>query len=76
MEIINILGIVNIIDFSSNKLWGEIPDEITNLLTLGALNLSGNELTGKIPKNIGRLQQLEALVEPSFGVQFLQAWLL
>ncbi|KAL7197093.1 hypothetical protein ACSBR1_037002 [Camellia fascicularis] len=61
MKIINILGIVNIIDFSSNKLWGEIPDEITNLSSLGALNLSRNQLTGKIPENIGRLQQLEAL---------------
>ncbi|KAL7178822.1 hypothetical protein ACSBR1_042220 [Camellia fascicularis] len=61
MKIINILGIVNIIDFSSNKLWGEIPVEITNLSSLGALNLSRNELTGKIPENIGRLQQLEAL---------------
>ncbi|THG01990.1 receptor-like protein EIX2 [Camellia sinensis] len=61
MKIINILSIVNIIDFSSNKLWGEIPDELTNLSSLGALNLSRNELTGKIPENIGRLQQLEAL---------------
>ncbi|KAL7197085.1 hypothetical protein ACSBR1_036994 [Camellia fascicularis] len=61
MKIINILSIVNIIDFSSNKLWAEIPDELTNLSSLGALNLSRNELTGKIPENIGRLQQLEAL---------------
>lgn len=55
------LDIVNVIDLSSNNLWGEIPTEITNFSTLGTLNLSRNQLTGPIPEKIGRLQLLETL---------------
>ncbi|XP_028112618.1 receptor-like protein 46 [Camellia sinensis] len=44
-----------------NNLQGEIPELITNLSTLGTLNLSHNQLTGKIPEKIGSLQQLETL---------------
>nr|TKS17396.1 hypothetical protein D5086_0000014800 [Populus alba] len=40
---------------------GEIPEEITGLLLLLALNLSGNNLTGEIPLKIGQLKQLESL---------------
>ena len=57
----SILPIVNLIDLSSNKLWGEIPQEITNLSTLGTLNLSQNQLIGKIPQKIGDMQGLETL---------------
>ena len=59
MEFERLLPIVNLIDLYSNNLWGEIPDGITNLSTLGTLNLSQNQLTGKIPENIGAMQGLE-----------------
>ncbi|KAJ6874758.1 hypothetical protein NC652_034458 [Populus alba x Populus x berolinensis] len=55
------LGLLRIIDFSGNKLQGEIPEEITGLLLLLALNLSGNNLTGEIPQKIGQLNKLESL---------------
>ncbi|RVW99334.1 LRR receptor-like serine/threonine-protein kinase GSO1 [Vitis vinifera] len=61
MEFDSILRIVNLIDLSSNNIWGEIPKEITNLSTLGTLNLSRNQLTGKIPEKIGAMQGLETL---------------
>ncbi|KAM7507529.1 hypothetical protein LguiA_017982 [Lonicera macranthoides] len=52
---------VNIIDLSSNKLIGKIPEEMTNMSTLGTLNLSRNQLTGPIPEKIEGLQRLETL---------------
>ncbi|XP_071702705.1 receptor-like protein EIX2 [Rutidosis leptorrhynchoides] len=55
------LGLVVSLDLSSNRLTGEIPGEITSLLSLVALNLSRNVLTGQIPKDIGRLRQLDFL---------------
>ncbi|KAK2972457.1 hypothetical protein RJ640_003883, partial [Escallonia rubra] len=55
------LDLVNIIDFSSNNLTGEIPEEITSLSTLGALNLSHNQLKGWIPHKVGGLHLLETL---------------
>ncbi|KAK2980044.1 hypothetical protein RJ640_002228 [Escallonia rubra] len=55
------LNLVNIIDFSSNNLTGEIPEEITSLSTLGALNLSHNQLKGWIPQKVGGLHLLETL---------------
>ncbi|XP_034690360.1 receptor-like protein EIX2 [Vitis riparia] len=61
MEFESILPIVNLMDLSSNNIWGEIPKEITNLSTLGTLNLSRNQLTGKIPEKIGAMQGLETL---------------
>ncbi|KAJ4832470.1 hypothetical protein Tsubulata_000008 [Turnera subulata] len=57
----SILGLLRIIDISGNKLIGEIPEEMTGLLELVALNLSRNNLAGEIPAKIGQLQQLEAL---------------
>ncbi|XP_068319506.1 receptor-like protein EIX2 [Pyrus communis] len=55
------LGLVKIIDLSSNNLEGEIPEEISSLILLGTLNLSMNQLTGKIPSKIGNLHWLETL---------------
>ncbi|CAK9135770.1 unnamed protein product [Ilex paraguariensis] len=55
------LNLVHIIDLSSNKLRGDIPEEITHLSTLGTLNLSRNRLTGEIPEKIDGLKKLETL---------------
>ncbi|KAK2989948.1 LOW QUALITY PROTEIN: hypothetical protein RJ640_019346 [Escallonia rubra] len=55
------LDLVNIIDFLSNNLMGEILEEITSLSTLGALNLSHNQLKGCIPHKVGGLHLLETL---------------
>ncbi|XP_050212885.1 receptor-like protein EIX2 isoform X4 [Mercurialis annua] len=56
-----VLTMVTNLDFSSNKLSGEIPEEITALVELIGLNLSGNYLTGEIPKNTGNMQKLESV---------------
>ncbi|KAM5587025.1 receptor-like protein EIX2 [Rosa sericea] len=53
--------LLTIIDFSSNDLEGEIPEEIGTLVGLGTLNLSMNQLTGNIPSKIGNLHLLETL---------------
>ncbi|ESW23416.1 hypothetical protein PHAVU_004G044900 [Phaseolus vulgaris] len=49
------------IDISDNHLTGEIPQSITSLVGLIALNLSRNNLTGFIPDSFGRLVNLESL---------------
>ncbi|WMV31052.1 hypothetical protein MTR67_024437 [Solanum verrucosum] len=55
------LGLLKIIDFSSNKLVGRVPDEITQLDGLLSLNLSRNNLTGHIVQGIGMMEMLESL---------------
>ncbi|XVE58436.1 hypothetical protein DITRI_Ditri04bG0169500 [Diplodiscus trichospermus] len=55
------LGLLLVIDLSSNELSGEIPGAITSLSGLVASNLSRNILTGAIPQKIGQLRQLEEL---------------
>jgi hypothetical protein len=50
-----------IIDLSCNKLTGEIPKEIGNLIGLVSLNLSRNNLSGEIPSQIGNLVSLDVL---------------
>ncbi|KAJ9176207.1 hypothetical protein P3X46_011546 [Hevea brasiliensis] len=61
VEHMRTLGIVNVIDLSSNNLGGEIPEQMGNLVYLGSLNLSSNQLSGKIPKKIEELRRLETL---------------
>ncbi|XP_018719305.2 LOW QUALITY PROTEIN: receptor-like protein EIX2 [Eucalyptus grandis] len=56
-----ILYLVNSLDLSDNRLSGEIPEAITNLVRLWTLNLSMNHLTGRIPIDIGKLEGLETL---------------
>ncbi|GMN21062.1 hypothetical protein TIFTF001_040016 [Ficus carica] len=56
-----ILGLLRIIDLSSNRLTGDIPDELANLVQLRQLNLSRNNLSGAIPKKIGNLNSGEFL---------------
>ncbi|KAG6642831.1 hypothetical protein CIPAW_09G168000 [Carya illinoinensis] len=55
------LGLVKVIDLSNNKLHGEIPEGITNLTELIALNLSRNNLSGLITPKIGLLRNLQFL---------------
>ncbi|GAY46554.1 hypothetical protein CUMW_097960 [Citrus unshiu] len=57
----SILGLIKIIDLSSNKLGGKVPEEIMDLVGLVALNLSNNNLTGQITPRIGQLKSLDFL---------------
>ncbi|KAJ9678532.1 hypothetical protein PVL29_020655 [Vitis rotundifolia] len=57
----NTLGLVKSIDLSSNKLTGEIPKEVTDLLELVSLNFSRNSLIGSIPTTIGQLKSSDVL---------------
>ncbi|PWA91846.1 Leucine-rich repeat-containing protein [Artemisia annua] len=52
------LGLLKVIDLSSNNLTGEIPNEVTNLHGLLVLDLSNNSLVGEIPRDIGQMTQL------------------
>ncbi|XP_019167430.1 PREDICTED: receptor like protein 30-like [Ipomoea nil] len=55
------LKFMKLIDLSSNKLVGEIPNELTDLHMLNSLNLSRNKLTGSIPNKIGEMRSLESV---------------
>ncbi|KAL3508403.1 hypothetical protein ACH5RR_027804 [Cinchona calisaya] len=60
-EYSNTLGLVKMLDLSSNFLHGEIPVEITSLNGLVGLNLSRNNFTGSIPQNLGKMPSLNFL---------------
>uniref|UniRef100_A0A7N2MJA8 Leucine-rich repeat-containing N-terminal plant-type domain-containing protein n=1 Tax=Quercus lobata TaxID=97700 RepID=A0A7N2MJA8_QUELO len=57
----NNLGLLKIINLSSNKLSGKLPSKISGLLEFVVLNVSRNNLIGEIPHMIGQLKQLESL---------------
>ncbi|KAL3535489.1 hypothetical protein ACH5RR_003950 [Cinchona calisaya] len=57
----NTLGLLKVIDLSSNNLTGAIPLEITSLFGLLVLNLSRNNLSGYIPPSIGQFSALNVL---------------
>ncbi|XP_062002952.1 receptor-like protein 19 [Rosa rugosa] len=61
LDVVKILTIFTLIDYSYNKFNGSIPEEIGELKSLYALNLSGNAFTGKIPSSFGKMRQLESL---------------
>ncbi|XP_024187612.1 receptor-like protein 7 isoform X3 [Rosa chinensis] len=61
LDVVKILTIFTLIDYSSNKFNGSIPEEIGELKSLYVLNLSGNAFTGKIPSSFGKMRQLESL---------------
>ncbi|XP_070670459.1 receptor-like protein EIX1 isoform X2 [Malus domestica] len=56
-----VLRLVTSLDLSRNMLFGEIPEELTNLTSLQTLNLSDNLLAGRIPSKIGDMGALETL---------------
>ncbi|XP_047331851.1 receptor-like protein 9DC3 [Impatiens glandulifera] len=56
-----ILQFRTIIDLSSNKFEGAIPDVVGKLVGLTMLNISNNRLSGHIPVKLGNLVQLEQL---------------
>ncbi|PRQ44343.1 putative leucine-rich repeat domain, L domain-containing protein [Rosa chinensis] len=61
LDLIKILTIFTLIDFSSNNFSGSIPKEIGELKALYALNLSGNAFTGEIPSSFGNMSSIESL---------------
>ncbi|KAJ4907251.1 receptor like protein 24 [Raphanus sativus] len=61
MEQERILTFYAAIDFSGNKLEGQIPESMGHLKALIALNLSNNAFTGRIPLSLANLTELESL---------------
>ena len=57
MKIYRFTGL-EILEFSYNKLTGEIPENIWNLEKLSDLRLKKNQITGEISKSIGKLTNL------------------
>nr|XP_034601142.1 putative receptor like protein 25 [Setaria viridis] len=56
-----ILTTLTAIDFSNNRLEGDIPKSIGRLVSLRMLNMSHNAFTGKIPAQLGGMTDLESL---------------
>ncbi|GMH14463.1 hypothetical protein Nepgr_016304 [Nepenthes gracilis] len=56
-----ILTVITTIDVSNNKLEGEIPQAIGDLVSLRWLNLAHNNFTGRIPPSLVSLSELESL---------------
>ncbi|RHN58917.1 putative leucine-rich repeat domain, L domain-containing protein [Medicago truncatula] len=61
MELVKILTIYTVIDFSSNSFEGPIPMVVMDFKALYVLNFSNNGLYGEIPSTVGNLKQLESL---------------
>ncbi|KAF3582759.1 hypothetical protein DY000_02035079 [Brassica cretica] len=61
MEQEMILNSYATIDFSGNRIEGQIPESIGLLKALFSLNLSNNAFTGHIPLSISNLRELESL---------------
>ncbi|KAL1555495.1 receptor-like protein EIX1 [Salvia divinorum] len=55
------LNLLKLIDFSSNRLIGNIPKSFSYMKGLKSLNLSRNSLTGYIIPDIGKLEMLDSL---------------
>ncbi|GMN62195.1 hypothetical protein TIFTF001_031273 [Ficus carica] len=61
MEYGKILEFFTVIDLSSNRFHGDIPECVGNLRGLQLLNLSNNMLDGSIPSSLSNITQLESL---------------
>ncbi|XP_078178179.1 receptor-like protein 7 [Carex rostrata] len=57
----NLTNLMILIDLSTNRFTGDIPDTIGELKGIKALNLSHNGFTGSIPNRLARLTQIESL---------------
>ncbi|KAG5060349.1 hypothetical protein JHK87_001378 [Glycine soja] len=44
-----------------NYMFGEVPEELGNLVSLEELVIYSNNLTGRIPSSIGKLKQLRVI---------------
>ncbi|KAH6788672.1 hypothetical protein C2S51_003678 [Perilla frutescens var. frutescens] len=55
------LALLKLIDLSSNRLVGSIPESFSSMRELISLNLSRNNLTGNIITDIGEMEMLECL---------------
>ncbi|XP_021828964.1 receptor-like protein 12 [Prunus avium] len=61
MNLVKILSIFTLIDFSCNNFSGPIPKEMGEFKSLRVLNLSKNAFTGEIPSSFGNMSTLECL---------------
>ncbi|EXB79426.1 Receptor-like protein 12 [Morus notabilis] len=61
MQYERVQEVFTVIDLSSNRFHGDIPECMGELQRLQVLNLSNNMLTGSIPSSISSLTQLESL---------------
>ncbi|CAB4315233.1 unnamed protein product [Prunus armeniaca] len=61
MELVKIISIFTLIDFSSNNFSGPIPKEMGEFKSLRVLNLSRNAFTGEIPSSFSNMRVLESL---------------
>jgi Leucine-rich repeat (LRR) protein len=61
LEYEKIQDVFKVIDFSSNRFEGEIPEVVGSLKGLNSLNLSNNALTGYIPPSLGNLTHIESM---------------
>ncbi|XWS16888.1 hypothetical protein CRYUN_Cryun33cG0019900 [Craigia yunnanensis] len=61
IELVKTLAIFRAMDFSNNLFYGQIPEELGELISLQGLNFSHNNFTGSIPPSLGNLVALESL---------------
>jgi Leucine-rich repeat (LRR) protein len=61
LEYEKIQDVLRVIDFSSNRFEGEIPEVVGSLKGLHLLNLSNNGLNGHIPSSLGNLTVIESM---------------
>ncbi|XP_062153638.1 receptor like protein 22-like [Alnus glutinosa] len=61
LEYEKIQDVFMVIDFSSNRFEGEIPEVVVSLKGLHLLNLSNNALNGHIPSSLGNLTRIESM---------------
>ncbi|KAJ7950011.1 Leucine-rich-repeat receptor-like protein [Quillaja saponaria] len=75
-NLVKILRVFTLVDYSSNQFEGPIPEELMHFRALCVLNLSHNILSGHIPSSMGNLKQLESLdlSRNNFEGKFHQSW--
>ncbi|XP_018442508.2 receptor-like protein 6 [Raphanus sativus] len=85
MEMERILTVYTAIDFSGNRIHGQVPESIGLLKELHVLNLSRNAFTGHIPPSLANITALESLdlsqnklsgeIPPTLGDLSSLAWI-